>query len=557
MNSLKKLMIVLCFVPSILFGGVNIKNGNFYISYTDIVVPGGAGQELKITRTYNSNSTSRVSWFGRGWGSYFETFLRVSVDGSVVVHEHGSGAKTRFTPKKTIDPTSASKKILAAMRKKSSMTETTAKKKLAELKKDAAMRRAYAKKFGVTMDIPSGTILYSSTRGVQTLSVLKSGYERRYNDGKVEGFDKKGQLTFVKYKSDYRISLNYKKDATLTSIKDSDGKQLFFEWYSNKLVKSIGTTGKKKVTYKFDDKSRLIESTDINNNTYKYSYDQRHNMTQIAYSDGSTMKMKYDSKTQFVVEVANRQDRTTKYEYGNDPKKPDLHYWTTVTRAMLNGQEEKNRYEYEIGIRSDGSRYTKRLATNINGLATETIYSERHTLPKKITQGKTVTTFDYNDKGLLTKKASSTGEFVELSYHKKFNKITKVVNKDGWTEFSYNNQAHLSKAVNSDGMSVLLIHDLKGRIKRMISRQTSSKRKVAAKQKGKKEEKVLDFAYNSLGKPREIKMKNVGKINVAYNNNGTIKKVESKAGPEMALQVSQAFQSLRDIVKPSGVSLSI
>ena len=36
--------------------GVNLKNGNFYISYTDIVVPGG-GKKLEITRTYNSKST--------------------------------------------------------------------------------------------------------------------------------------------------------------------------------------------------------------------------------------------------------------------------------------------------------------------------------------------------------------------------------------------------------------------------------------------------------------------------------------------------------------------
>ena len=31
------------------WGGVNLKNGNFYISYTDIVVPGG-GKKLEITR---------------------------------------------------------------------------------------------------------------------------------------------------------------------------------------------------------------------------------------------------------------------------------------------------------------------------------------------------------------------------------------------------------------------------------------------------------------------------------------------------------------------------
>ena len=39
--------------------GVNLKNGNFYISYTDIIVPGG-GKDLEITRTYNSNQQRRA-----------------------------------------------------------------------------------------------------------------------------------------------------------------------------------------------------------------------------------------------------------------------------------------------------------------------------------------------------------------------------------------------------------------------------------------------------------------------------------------------------------------
>ena len=76
--------------------------------------------------------------------------------------------------------------------------------------------------------------------------------------------------------------------------------------------------------------------------------------------------------------------------------------------------------------------------------------------------------------------------------------------------------------------------------------------------KGKKNKKrTLSFKYNSLGKPVEIAMEKVGKIHVAYDNYGEIKKVESKAGHKMALQVTQAFQSLLSIVKPAGVNLNM
>jgi hypothetical protein len=71
------------------------------------------------------------------------------------------------------------------------------------------------------------------------------------------------------------------------------------------------------------------------------------------------------------------------------------------------------------------------------------------------------------------------------------------------------------------------------------------------------QKRVLAFKYNALGKPVEIEMEQIGKINVAYDNYGEIKKVESSAGHKMALQVTQAFQNLLSIVKPAGVNLNM
>jgi YD repeat-containing protein len=196
--------------------------------------------------------------------------------------------------------------------------------------------------------------------------------------------------------------------------------------------------------------------------------------------------------------------------------------------------------------RPDGSQYTYRIVTEVNGLKTETIYSECCSLPLKITRGDDVTTFEYNDKGLLTKKTSTRGEYVELKYHPKFNKITRVVNDKGWTNFEYDKRGNLSKAVNSDNKAVMLFYDREGRIDRMIDQDLKTK-----------DRRTLDFKYNSLGKPVEIAMDKVGKINVAYDNYGEIKKVESEAGHKMALKVTQAFHSLLAIVKPAGVNLNM
>ena len=281
-------------------------------------------------------------------------------------------------------------------------------------------------------------------------------------------------------------------------------------------------------------------------NSYKYSYDSNHNLIKIEYNDKTSLEIGYEPKTQFVSQIKNRKGDVTKYSYGSDPKNADHHYWTNVEKKNLLGKVVKDKYEYEIRTRPDGSTYTHKIATMINGLNTETLYTECCGLPKKITRGKKVTDFEYNDKGLLLKKTSTTGEFVQLEYNNKFDKISKVTDKKGTTDFSYDSKGNLTKAVNSHGKAVLLLYDRKGQISKMVDNDLKTKKK-----------RTLAFKYNTLGKPVEINMDSVGKINIAYDNYGEIKKVDSKAGHKMAVQVTQAFQNLLAIVKPAGVSLSL
>ncbi|MEC7182101.1 MAG: hypothetical protein VXW15_05265, partial [Bdellovibrionota bacterium] len=70
-----------------------------------------------------------------------------------------------------------------------------------------------------------------------------------------------------------------------------------------------------------------------------------------------------------------------------------------------------------------------------------------------------------------------------------------------------------------------------------------------------KEKRSLSFKYNSIGKPIEIAMSKVGKINVTYDNYGNIKRVQSSAGSRIAAQVTSAFQALLGIIRPAGVTL--
>jgi YD repeat-containing protein len=540
--NLKALVLTTLFASFSAMSGVNLKNGNFHISYTDIVVPGG-GKKLEMLRTYNSKSTD-VGWFGFGWGNEYETKLVPSADGSVVIHEHGAGGKTRFTPKTPVDAEAAAKRVVEAMSKKTNLTGKAQQDLIEKLKNNAEIRHVYATNYGVKTDIAVGSKLYSNERGMQEISRTKDGYERVSSDGKKEGFGEDGKLKYIADKNGYKVEFTY-ANGQLASIKDSHAKQIYFSWYSNGRIKELWSAGDKKAEFKYNGDD-LVYSKDLGGNVYEYTYDKNHNMTSIKYDDGTKMSMSYEPKNFFVTEVVDRNGEGTKYQYGNNPSNPKDHYWTSVTKKGFDGKPMTNKYEYEIKTKPDGARYTYRIMTEINNIKTETIYSECCGLPLKIARGKDVTNFEYNDKGLLTKKNSSRGEFVNIEYNPTNNKVAKVVNNEGWTQFEYDQKANLVKAVNNAGKAVLLVYDRNGKITKMVDhdKQTDKRR-------------TLSFQYNSQGKPVEIVMDSIGKINVDYDNYGEIKKVESKEGHQMAMQVTQAFQNLLTIVKPAGVNLNM
>jgi len=428
------------------------------------------------------------------------------------------------------------------MKKKTALSEKAASDLIQKLATNAELRHTYAMNFGIQATIAPGTVLYSHDLGPQTLSVTKEGYRRDHSDGRQDFFNGEGQLVKIADKAGYFVGFTY-KSGQLESIKDSQAKQIFFSWYPDGLVKEIWSAGDKKAIFKFQEQD-LISSKDVGGNTYDYNFDKSHNLTEILYADKTKLVVNYDPKTFFVAQVTDRNGEVTKYQYGANPKNPEDHYWTVVAKPGFDGKPVSNRYEYEIKTKPDGAQYTYRILTEINGIKTETIYND-NSLPVKIARGNHVTNFEYNQNGLLSKKNSTKGDFVNIEYDDNLNKIKKVVNNDGTTMFEYDGKGNLVKASNNAGKIVFLIYDSKGKISKMVDQESPTKRRILA------------FKYNALGKPVEIEMEKIGKINVAYDNYGEIKKVESSAGHKMALQVTQAFQNLLSIVKPAGVNLNI
>ena len=76
--------------------GVNVNNGNFFVAYTDFIANTG-GIDIKFVRTYNSRSNYVKGYFGVGWSSKYEGYLRLQKR-DIVYHEGGGGNAIVFKP---------------------------------------------------------------------------------------------------------------------------------------------------------------------------------------------------------------------------------------------------------------------------------------------------------------------------------------------------------------------------------------------------------------------------------------------------------------------------
>lgn len=561
---------------------VAIGNGNYFIGFTDIEHPmQGNGFQLRVQRTYNSRSQYE-GVFGFGWGTDNESFLLPSVDGSVVIQENGGGDKTRFNPQNFTKAQQEQnlKSLAAAYAKKAGGTPQQA---LEKLSSDADFRDEQSRRLGVFGQLPSGTKLFTTQRGdKQTVTALKEGFVREFADGKQEFFtvktevvdealdrEKKRVLKGV-YKIEKiidpvnksQIFYTYDAKGQVTTVSDRRGQTLRYQYNGGgKVVLVTDATGKK-ASYTYCDSptynaakrcgpSDLVESKDTSNSVYRYQYDNLHNLTKIAFANGTTEEIAYwppnSPGAGGVRSVKNPNGSKVEYGYESDPKNKDEHYKTELKTTYQDGRTSTSSYEYWEKRRADGSRYRYKLVSMQDGERTETIYNECCGQPLQISSSAGTTKFEYYPASGLPKEKNTPSEITQWEYHDKFHgKVSKVTVMDKGSNsvkssvYSYDDKSgQLLRGRTSDGKGVALLYDKAGRIQSMIDQD---KRKIT-------------FRYNENSKPAEIIQEGVGSILVSYDKSGNIRDVQAKgsAGRKLALEIAGAFQNLLEIIKPAGI----
>ena len=493
---MKKLFSVFILLfSSISFAIVDMKNANYANTWVDLSVP-GTGYDLKISRTYNSRSLFN-GMFGFGWCSDFETNIKVNKDNHIELTECGGGLEITFKPKG-----------------------------------------------GGKGNLKEGAQLFANGTEVENFKVDKGFYTRNLTDGTSQRFDLKGRLTHMYDKNGNFLKLDY-DNTNLKTVVDNNGRRLEFKYGANKRLAKIIGPNSLAADYTFENLDDLKLVKNSWGNTYKYEYDDLHNLTKATYPDNTFLALAYDKKRDWVTSFTDRQGCIESYSYEESKTDARNHYWSNVKKTCGKEIVTESKYEFWHKKTSKGETYLQRVASTVNGFLTDITYHEKFGKPIVIRRNSDVFNFDYYENGQVKSKSNQFSR-QNYEYEKNLQKVSKVTNiffndkgkkvAEKVSTFKYDNKGNLNYAENTDGQKITLTYDRKGRIASILDQA----------------KKVVKVEYDEkFGKPSVITRPELGTIVITYKPTGEIDKTVSKEGPSVAMQVASTFNNLLDVIAPA------
>lgn len=547
------------------FAVVDMKSANYAETYTDLEVP-GIGYDLRVTRTYNSRSIFN-GMFGFGWCSDFETKIDVTPENALKLTECGGGVEINFLPKnfKANSSDSTISKIIAQLKKKRPDLKDSYLKGLAkEMEANTFMREEFARRLDIKGSVAAGTVFYANGKESENITLNGGSYKRTLSDGTYQLFDAKtGRLTHMYDKNGNYLKLAWGKDGLL-GVADNMGRKLTFKLdpTSKKVALIIGPQ-KLTATYKTKG-DNLEEVKNAKGEVFKYDYDELHNLTRINLPDKTYKSLTYNKDKDWVTSFRNPKGCIESYDYFLGKPDPKSYFKSTVVKKCGKEITNQSSYEFFHKQRQDGlGLYLHRVKTVNNGAVTDITYHPVFGKPLTILENGEKTEYAYYSNGYVyTKKEPN--RHLKYEYKGKCQKVSRVhtqfiekveapiakgkaakrgvsaiekVTRQFYTDFQYDSKkCNLIAAHNSEGQKVRISYDARGRIDKIVD-QTK---------------KPIHIKYeNKFGKPAVVSRPGLGTIQVQYKADGEILKVDSKEGPEVAVQVASIFNNLLDIIAPA------
>ncbi len=535
---------------------VDMKSANYSESWTDLIVP-GVGYDLRINRTYNSRSLFN-GLFGFGWCSDYETKIDVTTEGNLRLTECGGGMEITYTPKNFSSQkiaATATQIIAEVKRRRPDLKPDYIENLEKELRTNDFMREEFGRRLNIRGKVDNNVAYLANGREAENITITKGSYKRALADGTYQLFDQKtGRMTHMYDRNGNHLKLVWEKDQ-LKSVTDNQARKLTFKY--NPITKKVSEiVGPNNLVARYTVKGEdLVEVTDAKKQTYKYTYDDVHNLTRITMPDGKYKALTYNKDKDWVTSFRNTKGCVETYEYKESPDDPKNHFWSNVVKKCGSKITNRSKYEFFHRPRPDGTGvYLYRVRTEVNNAVTDIVYHEVFGKPISILRDNEKVDYTYHDNGFVKTKRE-TGRLTTFEYKNECNKVSQVTVqlfneterrpsakvekpiKTVRTKFTYDSKkCNLLAANSSDGQTVKLRYDNQGRISQI---EDQSK-------------KLVRIKYESrFGKPAIVTRPGLGTIQVTYRPDGEIAKVESKEGSTVAVQVASIFNNLLDIIAPA------
>lgn len=542
------------------FAIVDMKSSNFSESWTHLQVP-GIGYDLRVNLTYSSRSLFN-GMYGYGWCSDGETKIDVTPESNLKLTECGGGMEITYAPRgfKAAAVDTTVKQIVTELKKKRPDLRPDYVANLEkDLKNDEFLRDEFSRRMNIKGKVDTGTVYLANGREAENITLHNGQYKRTLADGTYQLFDvASGHLVQMYDKNQNFLKLAWEKNV-LQQMSDNLGRKLTFKYdpATKKVAQVIGPNGlNAKFVIKGED---LAEVTDAKGQKFAYAYDDLHNLTRVDYPDKSFTALTYNKDKDWVLSFRNQKGCLETYDYQIGKDDPKNHFWSNVVKKCGTKITNKSKYEFFHKPRPDGNGvYLARVRTEVNGAVTDITYHEVFGKPLQITKDAIRTDYTYFDNGFVKTKHEPARQMA-FEYKNTCNKVSLVTTqyfdevdqkerkpsqakaekptKTSKTKFTYDAQkCNLVLADNTDGLVVKLQYDPKGRISQI---EDQSKKLVKIKYEAK------------FGKPAFVTRPGLGTLQVTYQDDGEIAKVDSKEGPNVAVQVASIFNNLLDIIAPA------
>lgn len=297
--------------------GVNIRNGNFAVTFNHFMEAGPGA--IRFNSTYNSRSTEN-GYFGKGWGSPFETRLVAMPDGTVHVRENGTGHLTIYgEPNES--PQDGIESIVDAAAAAKPMPDNERMKLMQALLADRDLQFDKIVELGVGLEVPEGARLDADLSTMFVGESCEDAYVKRsrklywrHCDDVAEGFGLDGRITRKHDgENDAYLDMAY-RDGLLHEV-SLDQASLTFKWDGGHVVSVTDESGGR-FDLAYDARGNLKREAGFGRSS-DFAYDDRDNMTSMTFVDGSKQEMTYDANNR-TTSVTGRDGHKTRFEYQQD-----------------------------------------------------------------------------------------------------------------------------------------------------------------------------------------------------------------------------------------------